>query len=188
MGRIEPTTVKLRDGATVVLRTVEMGDCTALIEHRKQIALTTEHNVTQPDELDTGEGRQREWIANHLERDGWLAIVAIGPTGELAGVLAFENKHDRRVLAHHGHFGISVEAAWRGRGVGTALIEVLLAWAAAHPAIEKVCLGVFANNHGARRLYHRLGFIEGRRIREFRIGLGQYVDDIQVYKFVKETG
>jgi hypothetical protein len=40
------------------------------------------------------------------------------------------------------------------------MIEALLDWAAAHPVLEKVELGVFATNERARALYRRIGFVE----------------------------
>ena len=72
---------------------------------------------------------------------------------------------------HCGEFGVSVARAFRGRGVGSALLERLLAWARASAQIERVELGVFANNTGAIRLYERLGFeVEGVRRGAIRLG------------------
>lgn len=48
--------------------------------------------------------------------------------------------------------GMAVVDTWRGRGVGTRLIEDLMA---RHPMIS---LSVDTDNDGARRLYERLGF------------------------------
>jgi RimJ/RimL family protein N-acetyltransferase len=112
--------------------------------------------------------------------------VALACTdGAIIGTLRFKN-HPRRRMAHHGHFGIGVDEEWRSRGVGRALIQVLLDWAAASDTIEKVCLGVFAENDRARALYRSLGFFEeGRRLAEFRMGPGRYSDDIQMFRFVK---
>ena len=75
---------------------------------------------------------------------------------------------------------------WRGRGVGAALLEALLEWAAASPIIERVCLEVFATNDRAIRLYEKLGFVEeGRRQRDIKLGPGRYVDTVAMYRFVK---
>ena len=54
-------------------------------------------------------------------------------------------------------FGVSVLAAWRGRGIGRAMIEHLERWAADH-GIERMVLNVSEANEGAIRLYHELGY------------------------------
>ena len=128
--------------------------------------------------MDRDEGQEREWIAEHAERPCYLMIIAsdspVPGAGEVLGRVAFRNGN-RRKLAHHGTFGIGVHGAWRGRGVGTALIAALLDWAGAHPTLEKVCLGVFAENAGAIRLYRRMGFVkEGVSARHFSNTLGRF--------------
>lgn len=81
---------------------------------------------------------------------------------------------------------MSVLKEFRNKGVGRALIEVILTWAQTHPTIEKVGLAVLATNERAIYLYKSLGFVEeGRRIKEIKIGSNNYVDDILMYKFVK---
>ena len=53
--------------------------------------------------------------------------------------------------------------------------------------IEKVALSVFATNQLAIGLYKKMGFLEeGCRIREIRIADEKYVDDILMYRFVKD--
>jgi RimJ/RimL family protein N-acetyltransferase len=105
--------------------------------------------------------------------------------GEVLGRITFRNGN-RRKLAHHGIFGISVRLEWRGRGVGTSLVKGVLDWAVAHPFLERVDLGVFATNERAQALYRRLGFVEtGRSPRHFRMRTGEYVDDLTMSIFVK---
>jgi GNAT superfamily N-acetyltransferase len=54
-------------------------------------------------------------------------------------------------------FGVSVLGAWRGRGIGRALIEHIERWAADR-GIERMILNVSEANEGAIRLYHDLGY------------------------------
>ena len=54
-------------------------------------------------------------------------------------------------------FGVSVVEAFRGRGIGRALIGHLEGWAADH-GIERMILVVSEANEGAIRLYHELGY------------------------------
>lgn len=51
---------------------------------------------------------------------------------------------------------IAVEKAYRGNGIGTALLEKLIA--EAKPDVKALSLSVDANNHAAR-IYRKLGFV-----------------------------
>lgn len=54
---------------------------------------------------------------------------------------------------------VAVGAAWRGRGIGTALVEHAIAVAAGSGA-SVALLEVRRANREARRMYERLGFVE----------------------------
>ena len=54
-------------------------------------------------------------------------------------------------------FGVSVVEAYRGRGIGRALIGHLERWAAER-GVERMILNVSEANEGAIRLYHDLGY------------------------------
>lgn len=76
---------------------------------------------------------------------------------------------------HVGRLGLGVHSAYRGRGLGRALLGQCLAWAEAI-ALQKIELDVYADNLAAIRLYRDHGFIvEGikRRARYFE---GRYQD------------
>jgi RimJ/RimL family protein N-acetyltransferase len=187
MSRIEPRKVTLRSGARILLRCPEESDAASTLAFDDYMRQTHDFNVVLQGESDRTEEMQAAWLREHLDTDGWLAIIALaGPDhNDLIGKISFRNSNRKR-LAHHGTFGISVHADWRGRGVGTAMIESLLDWAAAHPVIDKVCLGVWEANTGARALYKRLGFTkEGHSARHFKLAPGEYADDITMGIFVK---
>ena len=66
------------------------------------------------------------------------------------------------------------------------MLQALIDWAEASPLIEKVGLSVFVTNVDAIRLYRRLGFVEeGRQPREMRLGDGEYVDNVLMYRFTR---
>ena len=55
-----------------------------------------------------------------------------------------------------------IVVAHRGAGIGSAALAVLPAWCREQYASEELWLDVFSDNHGARRLYRRLGWQEQR--------------------------
>jgi GNAT superfamily N-acetyltransferase len=57
-----------------------------------------------------------------------------------------------------------VDRAWRGRGVGRALLETLIAHARA-AGYRQLRLGTIADMTAARSLYHSLGFVPIQRYR-----------------------
>ncbi len=54
---------------------------------------------------------------------------------------------------------VAIRPAWRGQGIGTALLEHVFA-AGGELGARRATLEVRASNAGARRLYARLGFQE----------------------------
>jgi RimJ/RimL family protein N-acetyltransferase len=96
--------------------------------------------------------------------------------GEVVGNLGFEGRALPQE-AHCGEFGLSVDRAWRERGVGTALINALIAWAPEH-GVTRVEASVFATNVRALALYERLGFVREGRRRNAVITDGRAIDEI----------
>lgn len=77
-----------------------------------------------------------------------------------------------------GEFGMQVAREWRGRGVGSALVQAAIDWSRAH-GLHKLCLEVFPHNEPAIALYRKFGFVEeGRRVRHYRRASGELWDSI----------
>ena len=73
-----------------------------------------------------------------------------------------------------------VAAAWRGRGVGTALVDAAIDWARER-GLHKLTLSVFPHNDAAVALYRKLGFAEeGRREKQVRRRNGELWDLIEM--------
>lgn len=184
MAQITPIKVPLKDGTTCTIRTTREADARGLHDLLAKVAHDGVHVVTEPDEVPTPEELARK-IARHNRSPNDLNLVATLDDGAIIGDLLATGGERRRV-SHKIRFGLSVAKAFRDLGVGRALIGALLDWARAHPSIEKVDLGVFASNQRARHLYGSLGFREeGRRLKEIKVGPGEYEDDIAMALFVK---
>lgn len=117
----------------------------------------------------------RGLIAKSAHDSRSLFLVA-----EVAGVVAGNLGGSGVAYAPSAHvfeFGMSVGAAWRGVGVGGALLEAAVAWAADH-SFSKVVLSVFPHNTKAIAFYERHRFtFEGRRAGQFHRG-DRYIDEV----------
>jgi L-amino acid N-acyltransferase YncA len=77
-----------------------------------------------------------------------------------------------------GEFGMQVAREWRGRGVGSALLDAAIEWSRAQN-LHKLCLEVFPHNEAGIALYRKFGFVEeGRRVRQYRRASGELWDSI----------
>lgn len=90
--------------------------------------------------------------------EGHVALAVA--RGEPIGWVELHRGGSRR-LAHVAVLTVAVAPGWRGRGVGTALMEAARHWAVAR-RLRKLQLHVRAGNAGAIALYRRLGYeVEG---------------------------
>ncbi len=84
-----------------------------------------------------------------------LRRIAIG------GLLDLQASRDELVID-----GIAVLASARGRGIGASLLGELERFAQRR-GLSTLRLDVVSDNHNARRLYHRCGFIDGATSRSW---------------------
>jgi ribosomal protein S18 acetylase RimI-like enzyme len=99
---------------------------------------------------------------------GRAAVVAAwsGRDGSLIG-LGEWRRYPRAPQAQNADLEkVFVDSATRGQGVGQELIERLVD-RAQQVGIEQLTLDCRGNNHGAIRLYERLGFVEYGRLTDF---------------------
>lgn len=107
-----------------------------------------------------------------------VAVVGDRVIGHL-----FIQREDHPVTRHVATLGMAVDAGWRGRGVGSALMTEALRWAR-ESGVEKVVLSVYPHNDGAIALYRKFGFVEeGRLVRHSRKSYG-YEDEILMARWV----
>lgn len=88
--------------------------------------------------------------------------------------------------SRHGfaEIGMCVARGWRGKGVGSSLMDVAETWAR-EQGIHKLSLGVFAHNERAIALYRKHGFVEeGRRVKHYRRKSGELYDSLDMGKLL----
>jgi ribosomal-protein-alanine N-acetyltransferase len=112
-----------------------------------------------------------KWAAT-MRLDG--AFVAVAGGEPIAALNVYPSSFG------YGDIGMYVAKEWRGRGVGTALMDAAIAWARAE-GLHKLTLSVFPHNTAAIALYEKFGFFkEGRRVKHFRRQSGQLWDLIDM--------
>ncbi|SRR6266566_2854964 len=125
MSTIPDTTVQLKDGSTITIRTARPEDVRAVLEHARPIFAEEEFLLTMPDDFHMTEEQEEQWLQMNCDDPGKLVIVAES-AGRIIGLLGFESEERKRVR-HHGELGMSVNKAWRERSVGRALLLALIA-------------------------------------------------------------
>ncbi len=114
------------------------------------------------------------WLAAHLDAG---EVFGAWDGGGLAGMAGLWREGAEKRRHRGGLWGMYVRPAWRGRGVGAALVHHVLEHAAA-AGLEQVHLAVAVDNLPARALYDCLGFLAcGIEPRALKIG-ERYVDEL----------
>ena len=92
---------------------------------------------------------QRQWFDKKWERNRPAKIVLIG--SKPVGVIVLDKREDHDWLDE-----ILIKTDYSGRGIGTSLIQDVIA--DARTRNRRLRLRVLMENDGAKRLYERLGF------------------------------
>lgn len=183
MGFLSAQEVRLDDGTPGVIQTATCDDAEGVLQATKDIISEGIYSLTTMDEFCLSLAEEQILLKDYQVGPDKLFLVA-KIRDRVVGTLNFQCSHKKR-LSHHGEFGLAVRADQRSKGLGGALLAALLAWADQQPAIEKVCLRVFANNQPAIKLYRRFGFLEeGRQVRHVKFGEERYVDLVHMYKWL----
>lgn len=130
------------------------------IQHSSAIHhATIDPDRWQATSLEDSAAARRFWHAQMPRDEG---IVAVAPDGTLVGMIELWLKRPRdlrgaRIPRVKVDLGLAVAPDWRGRGVGTALLDAAEDWARAHGA-ERMVLDLDVHNTGAQRLYERHGY------------------------------
>lgn len=167
----------------IFIRRVKLEDALTILHIQTEVVSEGDFLITVPEEFNKTLEQQRGWIETILQNDKETMLVA-EVSNEIVGWIVFTSPNRIR-LSHTGSIGMMIKKDYRSMGIGKLLMEGMLNWAVQNPFIEKVSLGVFSTNERAIALYKSMGFIEeGRKIKEFKMGTNEFVDDVLMYKLV----
>lgn len=170
----------LRDGRALCVRDARPRDARPLASLLDAVAAEPQPALLMlPGQFGAGVWRKR--ITEALTDPGCLLLSAcVGD--ELAGNLGLR-PDGHPCSGHVAMLGMSVAAAFRGVGVGGALLETAATWAAAR-GVVKLTLGVFPQNGRAVAFYARHGFVrEGLRRAQY-VRAGKYHDEVLMTRFL----
>jgi len=163
-----PRTFTLKNGQSLIIREAEKVDAKTLLNFINYVAGETDFLTFGENEFFMKGSELAEFI-HKCEKTANMLMLVGDVKGELAGSLSFRGG-ERQRIEHTGEFAITVARKYWGQGIGTRLIETLIAWAKESGIIRKINLRVHENNRRAIKLYYRLGFVkEGFISREYLI-------------------
>jgi ribosomal protein S18 acetylase RimI-like enzyme len=169
---------------TLTIRSGAPADAQALLDLAKNVFVTSPHTLTTLEEFTLTAEQEADLLSSTAAKDNSIFLAAFEDNTPLASLIirGGEKKKER----HLGTLGIGVHSHARGQGVGTALMQASLDWAAANPVIEMIKLAVYQSNTRAMDLYRRLGFVQwGLLPGGCKHSDGTYHDQIEMYKWVK---
>ena len=165
-------------GESVVIREATADDARSIVNTLRSVPEQSEDDFgSTSEETELTEKHQQEAIARITKNENDLMLVAeVISQSMVVGVLTCHSKKQKS-RQHVVRLNITVRKDWRGKGIGTRLIQESIRWAKRHKNIRRIELDVLARNTGAVTLYSRLGFrVEGRGIGAVYHD-GEYVDN-----------
>jgi len=165
--------IKLKDGRSCLLRHASREDGQAALENFITAHSQTDYLLTYNDEITFTAEEEGDYLQKKADSENEVEILAV-VDGVIAATAGIEQIGDKIKLRHLCDFGISVDRAYWGLGIGRALTEACIE-CAKKAGYEQMELQAVAENERALRLYERAGFVEyGRNPRGFKSRLTGY--------------
>ena len=160
-------TVTLKDGRKCIIRNGTAQDGQAALDNFNLAHAQTDFLMSYPDEKRFTVEQEAQFLKEKAESDNEIELLA-ELDGEIVGMAGLACLGTREKIRHRASFGISIDRAYWGLGIGRALTEACIA-CAKNAGYAQLELDVVAENERAIALYRSLGFKEyGCNPRGFR--------------------
>ena len=118
-------TITLKDGRTCILRNGTEQDGQALLDIFNLTHAQTDYLLSYPDESTLTSEQEAQFLKEKTESENEIEMLAVidGTVDGSAGVSCV-GKKDK--VKHRAEFGISVDKAYWGLGIGRALLEACI--------------------------------------------------------------
>ncbi len=173
-----PRIIDLEGGSSVAIRPGRPSDARGWIDLLVQVSEQDRYIL-----LESVNTTRRE-LSRIFRFGAWCdqtaAVVAVDGSTVVGQLTTTRN---RNIYAHTAEIGMSVQSAYRGKGVGAGLIEGAKDWSRIF-GVEKLVLNVVPENFRAIRFYEKMGFVpEGHRLKHAKLSYG-YEDLIEMSLWV----
>lgn len=126
------------------------------------------------------------FLEGQLESENQICLVAKVDT-KIVGLLNLSSS-PQYFDAHVGDLFIAVAKSYWSYGLGSFLMEALMAWVEQGTTIRRLELTVQTRNSRALSLYHKFGFIiEGTKRRAIKTATGDFLDVYMMSKWIDEA-
>ena len=175
-------TITLRNGKTAVLKTAAPEHAAEMLALLKTTAGETNFLLRYPEEWTLTEEREAEMLRGMAANPSMLPIACF-VDGVVAG-----NSHiafgQGMKQGHRASIGIALAKKYWGLGIGSALMEELIAAAKEH-GTEIIELEYIQGNDRAKHLYEKFGFkTVSERPNTIRLKDGTYLSEFYMQKYL----
>ena len=152
------STVTLKDGRACILRNGTASDGQALLDIFNLTHTQTDYLLTYPEEHSYTAEDEAELLRRKTDSVDEIELLA-ELDGKVVGSAGIGSVGRKEKIRHRAEFGISVDKAYWGLGIGRALTEACVECTkkAGYAQLE---LEVVAENKSAIALYKSVGFVE----------------------------
>ena len=160
-------TITLKDGRACTLRNGTAEDGQSLLDIFNLTHAQTDYLLTYPEESSHTVQQEVDYLKQKAESADGIELLA-ELDGKVVGTAGIDCVGRKEKTRHRAEFGISVDKAYWGLGIGRALTEACIECArtAGYVQLE---LKAVAENKNALALYRSVGFVEyGRNPKGFR--------------------
>ena len=158
--------IRLANNMLCIIRNATMDDAKSVLENTKIIREETDFLLSYPDEINFSIEEKEEFLKNKENSSCEIQICSV-VNDRIVGLAGISAVGSKDKVKHRAEFGLSIDKAYYGKGIGTALTQACIECAktAGYKQLE---LEVVAENTNAIALYKKFGFKEiGRNPRGF---------------------
>ena len=160
-----PILIKTRDGRDLIIREAEAEDAGLLLQHIEKVSGETSFLSFGRGEFEMTVEQEADFLDRCRTAENCIYLLAFVDQ-TLAGTLNFSSRNRSRLM-HVGEFGMAIQRAFWGVGIGSMMLDALIDWARTGGVIKKINLKVRVDNAKALKLYFQKGFVvEGHQKKE----------------------